>query len=66
MIVVSDNGAAQARSVPGLPRRNTAIGVFSPEALRDFLTARFSLMDLPAFLLADCRGDLSVMTLLPV
>jgi hypothetical protein len=29
----------------------------------DFLSARFSLIDLPDFLLADCRGDLSDMTL---
>jgi hypothetical protein len=31
-------------------------------AFLDFLIARFSLMDLPDFLLADCRGDLSDMT----
>jgi hypothetical protein len=34
-------------------------------AFRDFLIARFSLMDLSDFLLADCRGDLSDTALAP-
>jgi hypothetical protein len=43
--------------------RNTLIRSFSAVAFLDFLMARFSLMDLPDFLLGDCRGDLSDMTL---
>jgi hypothetical protein len=49
---------------PDSPRRNTAIRSVSAMAFLAFLIARFSLMDLPNFLLAECRGDLSDMTLL--
>lgn len=47
----------------GSPRRNTVIRSFSATALRDFLILRFSLMDRPGVLAADCRGDLSDMAL---
>jgi hypothetical protein len=55
---------AQARSARGPLRRKAAIRSFSATAFLDFLIARFCVMDLPDLLLADCRGDLSDMTLL--
>jgi len=56
-------GSSVDSGLRGPLRRKTPIRLFSAVALLDFLTARFSLMDLPDFLLADCRGDLSDMTL---
>jgi hypothetical protein len=60
--LVSPFLGTQFRPARGSPRRKSAACVFSPAAaFLDFLSARFSLMDLPELLLADCRGDLSDM-----
>src|SRR5690349_23433639 len=55
--------SSELRSAVGPLRRKTPIRSFSTVAFLDFLMARFSLIDLPDFLLGDCRGDLSDMTL---
>jgi len=48
-----DRTFSELWSAPGPLRRKTPIRSFSVVALLDFLMARFSLMDLPDFLLGN-------------